>query len=65
MTLPGQIHFDNLTPAEDPDVPQIELIETAQEFLDRALTAYRHNPPKWSEGAGLVMDAAFELKKIN
>ena len=60
-----QIIYDYLEPVEDPDVPQIELIETAQEFLDRALTAYRHNPPKWSEGAGLVMDAEFLLKKIN
>lgn len=65
MTLKGQIHFDNLQPAEDPDVPQLEHVENALEFLERAASAYRHNPPKWSEGAGLVMDAQFELNKVN
>lgn len=60
-----QIVYDNLTPAEEPDVPQLGYVETALEMLEKAASAYRADPPRWSEGAGLVMDAVFELNKVN
>lgn len=60
-----QIIYDYLEPADDPDVPQLEHIEKAMEYLESAAKAYRHNPPHWGTGSGYVQDAIFELNKIN
>ena len=65
MTIPGQIHYDYLEPADDPDVPQLEHIERAIEYLEKASKAYRASMPRWDEGKGAVEDAIDELNKIN
>jgi len=60
-----QIIYDYLEPADDPDVPQLEHIETAMELLEKAAKAYRADPPRWNEGAGYVQDAQDQLNKVN
>jgi hypothetical protein len=60
-----QITYDYLEPKDDPDVPQLDVIEKAMEYLEQAAKAYRANPPRWSEGAGYVEEAFHEISKIN
>lgn len=65
MTIPGQIHYDYLEPADDPDDQALLHVENALEMLEKAAKALRADPPRWSEARGLTEDAAAELSNIN
>jgi hypothetical protein len=60
-----QIIYDYMEPVDDPDVPQLEHVEKAMEYLEEAAKAYRSEPPHYGAGAGYVEDAIFELNKVN
>ena len=60
-----QTTYDYMSPDDEPDLPQLEHVESALEMLEKAATAYRFNPPGYNLAKGWVEDAIEELNKIN
>jgi hypothetical protein len=63
-TLPGQIAYDMREPDYEVEMPQIDAIDKAIDYLMAAARAYRRFIPAINTGDGYVEEAMAELRKI-